>query len=230
MLCDIKTIYLPINTNHLETTPGRDECAQLLCNTASFPYRGASCSEQPPLENYGQTEHEGKARPGPGEDSMTVWQDVLSYTLCVPARAQTAQRGHTWKEEEEGAGCRTCCRCFVSTCLRVCLHESVWTPDARKRYIVSVFSLERLWYASKMPTAVTASSTKCISGKHTQMHANAHRLLPSHLRKTLQMCLGNCSNPGREGKALSFSFFFFVPNKQTATDFPTSLHQVMTPS
>lgn len=97
-----------------------------------LPNRGASCSEQPPLENYGQTEHEGKARPGPGEDSMTVWQDVLSYTLCVPTRAQTAQQGHTWEEEEERARCRTCCCCFVSTCLCMCLHECVWAPDAGK--------------------------------------------------------------------------------------------------
>lgn len=91
----------------------------------------------------------------------------------------------------------------------------------KKRYIVSIFSLERLWYASKMPTAVTASSTKCISGKHTQMHTNAHRLLPSHLRKTLQMCLGNCSTLG--GKSSLFFFpFFYQKNKQQQTFQPRS--------
>lgn len=220
----LKTIHLPINKNHLETTLGRDECVQLLCNTASFLTAGHLVRSSRLLRIMGKRSMKG--RRGPDQGKIAWLSDrmcLVTHSVFLLGPRQPSKATHEKKRGRlQDMRLLLCEHVLVYVFAWVCVNA--WRKE---RYIVSVFSLERLWYASEMPTAVTASSTKCISGKHTQMHTNAHRLPPSHLRKTLQMCLENCSTLG--GKALSF-FSFFVPNEQTATDFPTSLHQVMTPS
>lgn len=144
--------------------------------------RRVSCSEQPPPEICSQTEHEGKARSGLGEDSMTVWQDVLSYTLSVPTRAQTAHQGHTWAKRG-GRKLQDLLLCVrVCLCLCACLmQEEIYCPG------------ETLVHIQDANSSGSIINKMYLSQTHTHIRTNAYRLLLSHLRKTLQMCLGNWS-------------------------------------
>lgn len=56
------------------------------------------------------------------------------------------------------------------------------------------------------------------NGAVARTHTHTHILLLSHLRKTFQMCLGNCSAPGEK-----ITFSPFVTNKQLHTFHPHSI-------
>lgn len=138
-----------------------------------------------------------------------------SLFLLEPRQPTKATHG---RREEGGGGCRM--SVCVSVCVFVCVPAYVWR---KKRYIVSFFCLERLWYASKMPTAVTASSTKCSCGKHTHTHTHAcTQIAAEPLEKNTPNVFRKLLCPGRENLFL-FSFFLFCP-KQTNSNtlsFPT---------
>ena len=110
-----------------------------------------------------------KGRRGLDQEKIAWLSDrmcLVTHSLFLleprqPTKA-THGRGEGW-----GGGYRTCVCVCVCACICVC----VWR---KRRYIVPCFCLERLWDASKMPTAVTASSTKCSCGNHTHKHNHTH--------------------------------------------------------
>ncbi len=131
-----------------------------------------------------------------------------SLFLLEPRQPTKATHGR----REEGGGYRAC-EC-------VCVCARVWRE---KRYIVPFFCLERLWDASKMPTAVTASSTKCSCGTNTCTHTTHTRtqIAAEPLEKNTPNVFRKLLCPGRENH---FFFFLFLSrsNKQLHTFHPHS--------
>lgn len=130
LICHViyKTIHLPINTNHLETAPGRDECVQLLCNTASFLTAGHLVRSSRLLRITSKRSMKG--RRGLDQGKIAWLSDrmcLVTHSVFLLEPRQPSKATHEKKRRNEQAAGHAVAalraRASVCVCMSVCVCE-----------------------------------------------------------------------------------------------------------